>query len=196
MSDLQRMIYSSRATFAPNRQGNGIELEVARILMQSRRNNPRSGLVGALYYGNGYFFQCLEGESAGIDELSARIAQDPRHQDMQVLGRHPIEARSFSVWAMKYVPNATAVQALMVRHGRKNFDPYTFDGAMVTAMVDLLRQGSDADLLQQDARGKRPTGDRSSRIPTPPAASKRREPLLLGLVVVLVAAIAALLLFR
>jgi hypothetical protein len=196
MSDLQRMVYASRATFAPSRQGSGIELEVARILMQSRRNNPRSGLVGALYYGNGHFFQCLEGESAGIDVLCARIAQDPRHQDMQVLGRHPIEARSFSVWAMKYVPNASAVQALMARYGRKNFDPFTFDETLVAAMLDLLRQGKDADLLQQDASGKRPTGDRASRTPAPPVTSKRRRPLLLGLALLLVAAIAALLLFR
>ena len=49
MSDLQRMVYASRATFASSRQGSGIELEVARILMQSRRNNPRRGLAGALY---------------------------------------------------------------------------------------------------------------------------------------------------
>ena len=200
MSDLQRMVYASRATFAPSRQGSGIELEVARILMQSRRNNPRSSLVGALYYGDGCFFQCLEGAPAAIDELCARIAKDPRHRDMQVLGRHPIESRSFSVWAMKYVPNASAVQALMARHGRKDFDPYTFDEALIAAMIDLLRQGMDADLLQQDASGQRPTGDRASPRPAaaPAAGGQRRSTrLLLGLALaVVVAAVAALLLLR
>ena len=47
MSDLQRMVYASRATFAPSLQGSGIELDVARILMQSRRNNPRRGTASA-----------------------------------------------------------------------------------------------------------------------------------------------------
>jgi hypothetical protein len=196
MSDLQRMVYASRATFAPSRQGSGIELEVARILMQSRRNNPRSGLVGALYYGNGCFFQCLEGEAAAIDELCARIAMDPRHRDMQVLGRHPIGARSFSVWAMKYVPNASAVQALMTRHGRKEFDPYSFDEALIAAMLDLLRQGMDADLLQQDANGQRAGGDRVPPAGTavPAAGGRRRAALLLGLALAAVAVVAALLL--
>jgi hypothetical protein len=192
MSDLQRMVYASRATFAPSRQGGGIELEVARILMQSRRNNPRSGLVGALYYGDGCFFQCLEGEPGAIDELCARIAKDPRHRDMTVLGRHPIEARSFSVWAMKYVPNATVVQALMARHGRKEFDPHTFDDALTAAMIDLLRQGTDADLLQQDPSGQRAGGDCT----TAASGRGRGTRLLLGSALVVVVAVVALLLFR
>jgi hypothetical protein len=164
MADLQRMVYASRATFAPSRQGNGIDVEVARILMQSRRNNPRRGLVGALYYGDGAFFQCLEGEPAAIDEV--------------------------------YVPNATAIQALMARHGRKHFDPYTFDEALISAMLDLLRQGADADLLQHDASGSRSAGDRapqaSATIP-----GRRRATLWFGLgVIVAILAIAAVLFLR
>jgi hypothetical protein len=196
MSDLQRMVYASRATFTPSRQGSGIELEVARILMQSRRNNPRSGLVGALYYGDGCFFQCLEGEASAIDELCARIAKDPRHRDMQVLGQHPIEARSFSVWAMKYVPNASAVQALMARHGHKSFDPFNFDETLIAAMLDLLRQGSDADLLQLDASGERATGDRAPPAPAPAMAGNRRTLLPWGLALATVVAVAAWLLLR
>lgn len=166
MSEYQRMIYASRATFAPVRREAGIELEVARILMQSRRNNPGVDLVGALYYGDGCFFQCLEGEASAIDALCAKIEKDPRHKEIKVLGRHPIQSRSFSVWAMKYVPNASEVQALMARHGRKTFDPYTFDQPLIAAMVDMLRQANDADQLNLSADGQRRTGDR----PAPPAA--------------------------
>lgn len=195
MSDLQRLVYASRATFAPSRGGSGIDLEVARILMQSRRNNPRTGLVGALYYGEGCFFQCLEGEPEAIDELCARIATDPRHKDMRVLGRHPIETCSFSVWAMKFVPNASAVQALMTQHGRKRFDPFTFDDALSAAMIDLLRQRADADMLQQDVSGQRLTGNRAPPA-APPATDKRRTQVLLGVGVVLLAVVAALVLFH
>lgn len=195
MPDLQRLIYASRGTFGPSGEGSGIQLEVARILMQSRLNNPRSGLVGALYYGDGCFFQCLEGESAAIDELCARIAKDPRHKDMQVLGRHPIEARSFSVWAMKFVPNASAVEALMARHGRSKFDPFTFDGAMVAAVLDLLRQGKDADLLQHDRNGRRASGSRDRHTHVLPATSKPYMPVLVGVGLVLMA-VATFLVFR
>lgn len=196
MSELQRLVYVSRATFAPSRQGSGIDLEVARILMQSRRNNPRRGLVGALYYGDGCFFQCLEGEPVAIDELCARIARDPRHKDMQVLGRESIQARSFSVWAMKYVPNASAVQALMARHGRKQFDPYTFDTALAGAMVELLRQDADADLSPPHGSDHRVAGEPAAQVPAPSVGRMSRTPLLLGVVVTLALVIVALLLYR
>lgn len=171
MATYQRLIYASRATFAPVRQEAGIELEVARILMQSRRNNPGLDLVGALYYGDGCFFQCLEGEPAAIDALCARIEKDPRHKDIKILGRHPIQARSFSVWAMKYVPNASAVQALMARHGRKTFDPYTFDQPLIAEMTDLLRQAIDADQLNRSPDGQRHSGDSKAAVPRRPAAN-------------------------
>ena len=99
MSNFQRLVYSSHAAFPEDQSEGGINRNVARILMQSRRNNPRTGLVGALYFGDGNFFQCLEGEAEAIDTLCETIRLDPRHRGMKVLGRHPIEARSFSVWA-------------------------------------------------------------------------------------------------
>ena len=164
MSNFQRLVYSSHAAFPQDQSEGGINRNVARILMQSRRNNPRVGLVGALYFGDGNFFQCLEGEADAIDALVETIRLDPRHRGMKVLGRHPIEARSFSVWAMKYIPNANEVQALLTNHGLSRFEPEKFDDTMISAMLGLLRQGSDADLLQNDASGTRRTGN---RIPEP-----------------------------
>lgn len=168
MSNLQRLVYSSRATFAQVQDDSGINREVARILMQSRRNNPRQGLVGALYFGDGNFFQCLEGEAEALDEVCERIRQDSRHTGMKVLGRHPIKSRSFSVWAMKFVPNAMQVQILLVSRGLTRFEPEKFDESTISAMLTLLRQGADADLLQVDASGNRRSGN---RLPEPVAAT-------------------------
>lgn len=169
MSNFQRLVYSSHAAFPQDQDEGGINRNVARILMQSRRNNPRSGLVGALYFGDGNFFQCLEGEADAIDVLCETIRLDPRHRGMKILGRHPIESRSFSVWAMKYIPNANEVQALLAKHGLNRFEPESFDDSMISAMVGLLRQGSDVDLLQNDASGVRRSGN---RLPDPvPAIS-------------------------
>lgn len=160
MSNFQRLVYSSHAAFPQEQSEGGINRNVARILMQSRRNNPRTGLVGALYFGDGNFFQCLEGEADAIDALCETIRLDPRHSGMKILGRHPIESRSFSVWAMKYIPNANEVQALLAKHGLTRFEPEKFDEPMISAMIGLLRQGSDADLLQNDATGTRRSGNR------------------------------------
>ena len=119
--------------------------------MQSRKNNPANGLVGALYFADGCFFQCLEGPTDAVDALYARLHQDPRHKDLKVLSRNAIDQLSFSRWSMKFVPNATAVRNLLTRHGLRNFDPYTFNPAMLTDMVNLLLQGTDVPISEAKA---------------------------------------------
>lgn len=141
MAELQQLVYISRAAFAPSREGLGVEPEVGRILVQSRLNNPRRGLVGALYYGDGCFFQCLEGSSEAIDALYATLLSDPRHRDLKVVYRRSIGATSFSEWAMKYVPGAHEVRSLLKRHGMSRFDPYRFEQAAIRDMVTLLHRG-------------------------------------------------------
>ncbi|MCS5561518.1 MAG: BLUF domain-containing protein, partial [Marinobacter nauticus] len=54
-----RLAYASEATFEAQPLEKGVEPHVARILMVSRRNNGRAGLVGGLYYGDNRFFQYL-----------------------------------------------------------------------------------------------------------------------------------------
>lgn len=146
MSQLLQLTYVSRATFPQDRFTSGIQRDVARILVQSRRNNPRQQLVGALYFGDGCFFQCLEGPQEAVEALYQRLHGDPRHGELRVLAREFVSNPSFSSWAMKLVPNAPEVQALMTRHGRTAFDPYSFDNSLRQAMVQLLLRGADAAL--------------------------------------------------
>lgn len=146
MPQLLRLTYVSRATFPVDRFTGGIQREVARILVQSRRNNPRQQLVGALYFGDGCFFQCLEGPQEAVEALYERLHGDPRHGELRVLSREFVATPTFASWAMKIVPNAPEVQALMTRHGRTTFDPYSFDESLRLAMVQLLLRGADAAL--------------------------------------------------
>ncbi|HEX5305759.1 MAG TPA: BLUF domain-containing protein [Dyella sp.] len=146
MPDIQQLVYASRATFQASDNGGGVEPEVARILMQSRRNNPRRGLVGALYYGDGCFFQCLEGPQGEIDKLYEELMKDPRHRDLTVLRRQFIASTSFAGWSMKYVPAASDVQTLLAMHGKSRFDPYSFDNELLDAMVTLLHHRSSEGL--------------------------------------------------
>ena len=139
-----RLVYASRASFPAGPDKAALNADLARILMQSRRNNPAQRLVGALYLGDGCFFQCLEGPQDAVDALYARLGKDDRHHDLTLLSREPIDQPSFSNWSMKYVPNAASVGKLLERHRLSAFDPYQFSPAMISDMVALLLSGPDA----------------------------------------------------
>jgi hypothetical protein len=143
VSDLVQIVYVSRSTFTTMPAERGIEPSVARILAQSRVNNAKRGLVGALYFGDGCFFQCLEGRTADVERLYAALLQDPRHTDLKVLIRRPIERTGFSTWAMKYVPLDAEMKALLRELGMPAFDPYRFDDGTVARVLDMLGTGHD-----------------------------------------------------
>lgn len=149
MAALEQLVYFSRATFPSRSAHGGIEPQVARILVQSRLNNPKRGLVGALYFGDGHFFQVLEGAGTEIDGLLARLARDPRHDGFQVLTRRPLAQRGFRHWSMKYVALADDVQALLRRHGLRRFEPASFSPVVVEELVALLQQGKAFSARQQ-----------------------------------------------
>ena len=137
---LVRCLYASRAAAGTS------SAILDDILAQSRRNNPANGLVGALYFADGCFFQCLEGPAEAVDALYARLHDDPRHRDLKVLSRATVERPSFTGWSMKFVPNASAVRSVMREHGLTTFDPYQFPPPALAAMVELLVKGSDPGL--------------------------------------------------
>lgn len=143
MSQLIRIIYISRSTFKATRTDAVIEPNVGRILAQSRINNRRDGLVGVLYFGDGCFFQCLEGEQSAIDALYARLQKDKRHKDVKLLARESIGALSYGEWAMKFVPLEREMTRLLKSAGLKRFDPYRFDQPMVQKVMNLLRTAND-----------------------------------------------------
>ena len=143
MQRLIQIVYVSRSTFTPSGLTMGIEPNVARILAKSRINNRRNGLVGVLYFGNGCFFQCLEGEEATVDALYARLQSDNRHKDVTLFSRKSITALSYTDWAMKYVPIEKEMSNLLAAGGYKTFDPYQFDAAMIQKVMALLQGAAD-----------------------------------------------------
>lgn len=138
MSGLIRLVYASRANFKSSPALQGIEPTVARILMQSRKNNPRQKIGGVLYYGNGYFFQCLEGESDAVNRLISKLRQDERHRDLEIVKLSQVRQRLFSNWSMKYIALESDVRDLLARFGVKQFDPYQFSDEVIDGMVALF----------------------------------------------------------
>ncbi len=144
MSELIRLVYASRSTFARTAQHQGLDPGVARILAKSRKNNARRQIVGGLLFGDGCFLQCLEGEAQAVDTLYEKIAADRRHRDVKVLMRRPISQRSFGAWSMKYVPGERALADSLRAWGATRFDPYGLSDEQIGAAVELMREEADA----------------------------------------------------
>ncbi|MBC7757050.1 MAG: BLUF domain-containing protein [Bdellovibrio sp.] len=143
MTSLIQLIYISRSTFAPAELSNIIEPNVARILLKSRVNNKKNGLVGVLYFGDGCFFQCLEGTAESVDQLYETLLNDTRHKDLKILSRKSIDALSFSDWSMKHVQLEDGMIKLLKSQGLKTFDPYNFNAEMTKNALELLHSTKD-----------------------------------------------------
>jgi hypothetical protein len=76
--------------------------ELLDLLLQCRENNKAIGVTGMLLYGNGVFLQAIEGEDDVIDDLVTKIQDDPRHEEIQMLKRKPIEEREYAEWSMGF----------------------------------------------------------------------------------------------
>ena len=144
MTNFIQMIYISRSTFAPAEITNGIEPNVARILLKSRANNKKNSLVGVLYFGDGCFFQCLEGAAEAVDRLYETLLKDSRHKDIKILSRKSIDALSFSNWSMKHIPLEDEMIKLLKPQGLKKFDAYKFNAEMTKNALELLHSTNDS----------------------------------------------------
>ncbi|WP_199235237.1 BLUF domain-containing protein [Azospirillum sp. TSA6c] len=78
---------------------------LADICLFSARKNSEQGITGFLVEFGGIFLQVLEGEAEAVDQLFARIVDDPRHRDVTPLLRETAGgAPEFGFWAMNFGP--------------------------------------------------------------------------------------------
>src|SRR5690606_21812298 len=154
MNHLIRLVYASRSTQL-SRRGN-VESSIGSILAQSRRNNQKDRISGVLYFGDDYFFQCLEGQENQVLQTYARISQDHRHTDTKVLINKPIAKRLFTNWSMKYVPAAHEVQALLKREGYRRFVPLEFSLPMIEMLLDYFQRAQAGEALPTIAANEEP----------------------------------------
>ena len=156
-SELISLTYCSTATFQAARGSYGVHPEVNRILLQSRRNNRKREVGGMLHFGNGRFFQYLEGEADVVDRLFARIRDDDRHWDVRQLTRSALADRRFADWSMKFVVLEQVVAEVLDRAGLQTFDPYEFTPSIIE------------DLLQASIRSPEGAPDSASSPASEPA---------------------------
>ena len=74
------------------------------ILVNSRRNNLREDVTGALICRGDAYLQLIEGPEAAIRRAYERIARDKRHANISFLFGEPVTHRVFPEWAMRDDP--------------------------------------------------------------------------------------------
>lgn len=72
------------------------------LLAKARESNEKLGITGLLLHKNGEFMQALEGDADSVHSLSAKIAKDPRHKEIQILVDDPCRRREFPDWSMGF----------------------------------------------------------------------------------------------
>ena len=75
--------------------------ELARLMEHARARNRSLSITGMLVFDDGQFFQWLEGPAIAVEKLWKAIENDPRHDDVRLLGRHSIPVRLFGDWEMR-----------------------------------------------------------------------------------------------
>nr|WP_313062864.1 BLUF domain-containing protein [Moraxella sp. CTOTU49097] len=73
------------------------------IMTVAQRENLAHQITGFLCFGNGYFFQYIEGEKSAIEQLFGNIQRDGRNRDVTLKSKGVIEQRLFQGWQMLMV---------------------------------------------------------------------------------------------
>ena len=76
--------------------------EIGDILEKSRQFNGRHSVTGCLLCYQSEFLQILEGEKETVLALYNKIAEDPRHSHLVILGQGEITHRVFEHWTMGF----------------------------------------------------------------------------------------------
>jgi len=124
---LTNVVYCSRAT-------EGIDAAaVDHIIATSVRNNPRYGITGMLVFGEGVFFQWLEGPRASIERLMDLLRSDNRHGQIIMLSEvDESRERLFPQWDMELV-GAEHIAAVLQDALNDVHDPH--DNAALRALL-------------------------------------------------------------
>lgn len=151
MEDLVELVYLSASshTFGMT--------ELRALLGTSRRKNRALGVTGLLLHADGSFLQILEGPSAAVDGLYARISSDARHDRVVRVFRRSITKRSFGSWSMGFEEPLDAMRAEILGFSRVLATTSALpEGAngRIRAIVDQFAQGRwrQAEALESGPR--------------------------------------------
>ena len=118
--DLCQLIYLSHIT-ATGLSNSSTLNDIAEV---ANKLNKIDDITGILCYGNGYFFQCVEGTEQALTNLKNRLLVDDRHKDLKIFDFSSIDERRFEGWSLRSI----TLERWMVNEPRlKNFMPFRPD---------------------------------------------------------------------
>ena len=135
---LVRLIYASRSV---RMLGMG---EMVSLLEQCQRKNQELDITGMLAFSRDGFLQVLEGGSENVNALYHRIAADPRHHQLALLGFGEVVEREFPDWSMAGLDvvglEASRRAATLLRHGTSAvFNPFTMSASAALRLLVAWR---------------------------------------------------------
>jgi hypothetical protein len=132
---ITRIIYVSTSA------GTLPEADLARLHQLSVRRNRQLDITGVLGYTGRYFIQCVEGREASVQELMARIDQDPRHTGVVTLSQEQTPSRWFPSWSMHFFYNP-ALDDLAQGAWSVQGDAATYAKDLIVRMTDVAPPGA------------------------------------------------------
>ena len=124
--------------------GNDLLQDLSDILATARSFNQAHDIYGVLYYAEGVYFQCLEGEKQQLEGLFSKISQDARHHQIQRFPDQNIDQIDFSKWSMKYVNQHGKISRLFKAIGLEKFQPHQLHAEQMSKFLRLLLKMEEA----------------------------------------------------
>lgn len=129
------------------------------IVRVSSKHNPESKITGIISYREGQYLQVLEGPHAEVDKLMAKIASDPRHEDIWIFLDQNVTERSFNTWGVSvfdfvdqsaffdtFIENNSALLSSFNEQHTKRIQPF-FDIKKSDTAVQKNYKGRNLKLL-------------------------------------------------
>lgn len=134
-TDLYQFIYISRIT-SIGLSGASTLNDIAEV---SIAHNKAENISGILCYGNGYFFQYIEGSEQALTNLKNRILRDDRHKEIQTLAFSAITERRFTGWSLRSI----ILERWMIKDPKVKsllpFNPYRWQTDEREQFLDILQ---------------------------------------------------------
>ena len=118
--DLCQFVYLSHITSTGLTNASTLN-DIAEV---SNKLNKIDNVTGILCYGNGYFFQYIEGTEQALTNLKNRLLVDDRHKDIKILDFSTIDERRFNGWSLRSI---TLERWMMNEPKLKAFMPFKPD---------------------------------------------------------------------
>ncbi|MCU4579928.1 BLUF domain-containing protein [Acinetobacter gyllenbergii] len=124
-----------------------LKTNLIKILDEAVDFNYRNDIRGVLYYGHGYFVQCLEGPKSIVDDLFYnKIVKDERHINCEILYYTECENHFFSQWSMKFSPINPNISDFFMKYHLEEFNPYLLTADTVEKFVSVLAGEPEYDV--------------------------------------------------